>query len=327
MELREFDEKNKYKFSENKIFALKQPNPVDIFIKIQHIETIRAQNPKFFDKYLFEIRTLRGEDHFTKNKKGEIIYKKFTTTKSIEIKHEKNDCLKFAEKISLNDADYDLDNSVFSVESDKSKRKFGVSDKQNSEIVRYTRNYYIKKHPKHNIDVNPDIGDAYAMVPHEIPLDKGVCPYHAASVIFKDGETNITLEADAGIKTAKPIFDMYSTTKPRHTFYASHMPTYLLFDDKKSNFKIPTALHLRKSIIIETKSKTSKSHKAIDIQPIRRSSRLKPVEEIKSSKSSKSSIPVSSTRQTKSNTQRYKKPKRNTTYKKLRFRNRRKLNH
>ena len=56
------------------------------------------------------------------------------------------------------------------------------------------------------------------MIPHSIPLDKGVCPYHAATVIFKDGETNITLEADSGIKTQKPIFDMYSTTIPKYTF-------------------------------------------------------------------------------------------------------------
>ena len=316
MDITVFDEKNKYKFSQNKIFALKQPNPVDIFIHVDHIGTVRQQNPDFFDKFLSDTRTLRGEDHFTKNKKGEIIYKKFTTTKSLEIKKDKNDCLKFAERLSLNDAEYDLDNSVFSVQSDKTKRRFGVSDKQNSEIVKYTKNYYIKKNPRHNIQVNPDIGDAYAMVPHEIPLDKGVCPYHAATVIFKDGETNITLEADAGIKSLKPIFDMYSTTLDKHTFYASHMPTYLLFDEKKSNFQIPTALHLKKSRLSESKIKESNSTKTNTVVPIRRSSRLNPIEESELIKD------VESEKSTQSITKKKKKKKKLTRKKRRRRRRR-----
>ena len=33
--------------------------------------------------------------------------------------------------------------------------------------------------------------------------------------------TNITIEADAGIKTDKPIFDMYSITKHKYSFFSS----------------------------------------------------------------------------------------------------------
>ena len=58
------------------------------------------------------------------------------------------------------------------------------------------------------------------MVPHDIPVDTGICPYHAATVIFKDGNTNITIEADAGLdKIHKPIFDMYSTTIHKYSFF------------------------------------------------------------------------------------------------------------
>ena len=65
------------------------------------------------------------------------------------------------------------------------------------------------------------------MVPYEIPIDSGTCPYHAATVIFKDGDTNITIEADAGIKLDKPIFDMYSVSLFRHSFFINHVKTYL----------------------------------------------------------------------------------------------------
>ena len=187
----------------------------------------------------------------------------------------------FAERVSLNNPDYDKKSSVFSVSMGKKSKKFGTSDKDNSQIVRYTRTYSIKKTPLHNLEVNPKIGDAYSMVPYDIPLDKGVCPYHAASVIFKDGTTNITIEADAGIKTNKPIFDMYSTVKHRYSFFASHMKTYLqhTFDEnKRLKFKLPTVLHLEKSY----KEATSKIDKpsVVKTEPVRRSSRFQPLTDV-----------------------------------------------
>ena len=106
------------------------------------------------------------------------------------------------------------------------------------------------------------------------PTTRKSCPYHVASVIFKDGETNITLEADAGKKTQKPIFDMYSTTKPLHTFYANHWKTYIPLDEalERKNIKLPVALHLFKEEKIE-KPKIEKETNQHD--QMRRSSRLK----------------------------------------------------
>jgi len=276
------NKEGKFKISDNKIFLLLQPNPTDIYIKDTHLKTIGDQNSSFFD-YLLKQRSS------TRLNKDSIYngYTKFTVKKPFEIKGEKNDCLLFAERVSLNDPDYDKKSSVFSVSLGKKSKKFGISDKDNSQIVRYTRTYSIKKTPLHNLEINPDIGDAYSIVPYDIPLDKGVCPYHAASVIFKDKTTNITIEADAGIKTNKPIFDMYSTTKHKHTFFASHMKTYLQhkFDEnKRLKLKLPTVLHLEKSY--KEPSKKIETSKEIKTEPIRRSSRFKPDNDIIIEKSS-----------------------------------------
>jgi hypothetical protein len=266
------NKEGKFKLSDNKIFLLLQPNPTDIYIKDTHLKTIEAQNSIFFD-YLLKQRSS------TRLSKDSIFneYTKFTVKKPFEIKGEKNDCLLFAERVSLNNPDYDKKSSVFSVSMGKKYKKFGTSDKDNSQIVKYTRTYSIKKTPLHNLEVNPNIGDAYSMIPYDIPLDKGVCPYHAASVIFKDGTTNITIEADAGIKTNKPIFDMYSTVKHKYSFFASHMKTYLqhIFDEnKRLKFKLPTVLHLEKSY----KEPSEKIYKPTEVkaEPIRRSRRFNP---------------------------------------------------
>lgn len=260
-----------FKISDNKIFLLIQPNPSEIYIKETEIEKVKMQNPDFF-KYLVKqrgSRRLKEDSIFNE-------YDKFTVKKEFEIKGEKNDCLLFAERVSLNDPGYDKKASVFSVSMGKKEKKFGLSDKDNSQITKYTRTHTIRNSPLHNLDVNPNIGDAYSMVPYDIPYDKGVCPYHAATVIFKDGTTNITIEADAGIKTSKPIFDMYSTVKHKYTFFASHMKTYLQhkFDENdKLKLKLPTVLHLKQSYKEFTKSK-SKKDKDETKNVVRRSSRL-----------------------------------------------------
>ena len=273
MEIIESNE-GKFKISSNKVFLLKLPEPNRIFIKNDNIEKVKLQNPGFF-KYLKPIN-LRS----TRNKENSITqkYTEFEVLKDFDIKGKKNDCLLFAERVSLNDPNYSQKSCVFKVESDKQKRRFGQNDKTNSAIVSYTRNYYMKKQPNHNVEVNPDIGDAYAMVPYKIQIDKGVCPYHAATVIFKDGTTNITIEADAGVKTTKGIFDMYSTIDHSKTFYRTHMPTYIYSEKRVTStsrpvVKLPTVLHLKqdyKPTIIKEKIK----EKDIEIKPLRRSSRF-----------------------------------------------------
>ena len=265
------NKEGKFKLSDNGIFLLKQPDPNDIYIKTLNIETIKKQNPKFFDYLLKQRQSTRLNKDSIYNG-----YSKYTVKKEFEIKGEKNDCLLFAEKVSLSNPTFNKSASVFSVTLGKKTKKFGVSDKNNSEIVRSTRTYSIKKNPLHNVEINPNIGDAYSMIPHDIPKgkDNTVCPYHAATVILKDGTTNITIEADAGIKTDKPIFDMYSTTKHKYSFFASHMKTYLqhkMDENNKLKFKLPTVIHLEQTYKEPAKYKKIKE---IKIEPIRRSSRL-----------------------------------------------------
>lgn len=236
---------DKYKRSDNKIFLLKLPNPNEIHIKTSFIANVEAQNPEFFKNMILNRQTTRGrEESILKD------YTKFSLNKQYEIKGEKNDCLLFAERVSLNDLKYNKSASVFSVDLGKTSKKFGKSDRDNSQIVSYTRNYSVKRDRLHNFTVNPDIGDAYSMVPYITPVDTGTCPYHVATVVFKDGDTNITIEADAGIKLDKPIFDMYSVSLFRYSFFISHVKTYLdtkVDDAGKLMYKVPTVLHLRKT--------------------------------------------------------------------------------
>ena len=264
--------KNKYKISENKNFILKQPDPTDIFIKMSYIPIILKQNPILFEKYLTESKIFRDEDAIIKSKTGKQIYIKYTTTSDFFTKGVKNDCLHLSERLSLLNPHYNSNVSIFRVKSDKTQRKFGVNPKQNKDIAEQTNKNYLHENPKYYLQINPKIGEAYAMVPLLESTTKKSCPYHVASVIFQDGETNITLEADAGKITQKPIFDMYSTTKPQFTFYANHWKTYTPLEEilYRKDIKLPVGLHLFKE-----ENKKPKPEKSIqEEKPLRRSSRL-----------------------------------------------------
>lgn len=252
-----------FKISDNEIFLLKLPNPNSIYIKRSEIENVKKSNPNFFN-FLEQQRTsTRLSNNSIYNN-----YEKFTMNKDYEIKGEKNDCLLFAEKVSLSDPTYKKNKSVFKVESDKTNRRFGVSDKQNINIANYIRNEYLKKNPSYNIEINPNINDAYAMVPHDLPIDSGMCPYHVATVIFKDGNTNITIEADAGIKTNTGIFDMYSVTESKYSFFSSHKNTYMQYSiDQSRENKLPIVLYLKKDFDEDVETSVSST-------PRRRSARL-----------------------------------------------------
>ena len=159
-----------------------------IYIKTSFLINVKIQNEDFYN-YLQEIK--QSSRISKKNILSE--YTKFSVKKELEIKNEKNDCLLFAERISLNNPNYDKKASVFSVSMGKKSKKFGTSDSDNSYIARQIRTHKLKSDPQHNYQVNPSIGDAYSMIPYNIPIDGKMCPYHAASVIFKDNNTNITL--------------------------------------------------------------------------------------------------------------------------------------
>jgi hypothetical protein len=109
------------------------------------------------------------------------------------------------------------DNCGFYVKSDPGGEEaiFGRDDETNLELV--NRNVQ-------DLDANPDAGDAYVIARSNARLEKlGGCPFHVAYVFAQDGDTRITMEADAGQRMGSPVFDMYSvrgtTGKTFHNRY------------------------------------------------------------------------------------------------------------
>lgn len=92
------------------------------------------------------------------------------------------------------------------------------------------------------------IDEKYCIIPmyNEYKLDikeQGGCPYHAACVIAKDDNVNITLEADLGDKKRIfPVFDMYevSCENIEHTFYGRWMADYSYIYPKQEKFELST---------------------------------------------------------------------------------------
>jgi len=94
------------------------------------------------------------------------------------------------------------------------------------------------------------IDEKYCIIPmyNEYKLDikeQGGCPYHAACVIAKDDNVNITLEADLGDKKRIfPVFDMYEVSceniKKPHTFYGRWMADYSYTYPKQEKFDLST---------------------------------------------------------------------------------------
>lgn len=128
-----------------------------------------------------------------------------------------NDCLQFAENLAVHHPRYDPDEPIFTVGG----HLFGNSDRENM---------YIGRHSSYNTqpyNADPQVGEAYALV--RLRVVDGEAPYHIASVIAKDGYTNITIEADAGeVGSQVPAFDMYDTITgtSNSTFYKSYVDMY-----------------------------------------------------------------------------------------------------
>lgn len=121
-----------------------------------------------------------------------------------------NDCLQFAESLVTRIPTYS--GRACQLKDKKTNVLFGVSDAQNERIARTSAV---------NEFANPNVGEAYAMVNSDFTAsasDKALVPYHIAYVMFKDGNSDITLEADAGRKKRQaPIFDIYK--RPARTFH------------------------------------------------------------------------------------------------------------
>ena len=128
---------------------------------------------------------------------GGVAYYRYMYQHALDI----NDCLQFAESLTIGEPNYSGKKCILKNKS--SGLVFGYSDANNIRIAT-TASAVL------NERANPEIGETYAIVRQKVAV--GYAPYHIAHVIFKDGNMNITVEADAGNPDLKqPVFDMYST--------------------------------------------------------------------------------------------------------------------
>jgi hypothetical protein len=139
-----------------------------------------------------------------------------------------NDCLGLAENLARN-IDQPSGRAEFRAVGDQGRetgRLFGHTDATNTSIASGAWGT--------DELANPDIGEAYSTARTRIVPDE--VPYHAATVVAKDGGDNVTLEADAGDPDlAVPVFDMYGTRTgdemdadddPQQTFHDRYRGMY-----------------------------------------------------------------------------------------------------
>ena len=180
------------KYSDNKIFGIDSINPHILFIKkgtVHPHSWIQNVNVKAPDGMM-----AYGPKH----------------------KLNPNDCLVLAESLAIDTPGYKSPKCVLKEHS--TDLVFGYTDKQNIKIAK-ANNAIL------NENANPNVGDAYAIVRNKIIDDEA--PYHIAYVIFKDGKTTITMEADSGQPKLKyPVFDMYDTVDKRKSFHSRYSKMY-----------------------------------------------------------------------------------------------------
>jgi hypothetical protein len=118
-----------------------------------------------------------------------------------------NDCLRFAETLAHGYA-IGTDCGFYVRDGDKDDEYFiiGQDDYKNVELaMQFALDEY----------ANPTRRDCYFItqkIGYEGDLAEGEegCPHHAGFVIFTDGKTRITMEADASADLMSPVFNMYS---------------------------------------------------------------------------------------------------------------------
>ena len=98
---------------------------------------------------------------------------------------------------------------------------FGNTHEENIKIAKKVKKMYT------NELANPEVGETYAIV-RTREYEVGENPYHIAYVLFKDGTTNITLEANASGTLEYPVFDMYGSRgdDELYTFHEREIATY-----------------------------------------------------------------------------------------------------
>ena len=202
------------KRSMNNIFLVDPTEEEVLYIHMDALSDAKASNPFIF-KHMNEIRQSRRSQKFPG-------YAKFGNT--INFKELDNDCLLLSEGIISEDLSKPKSQIAKLRAQEDRARLFGHSDKQNVQIAKDINKSMTEKE---YMELDPDIMQAYAMLPVVLPKDTGGCPYHAATVILKDGNTNVTLEADSGLTgLRKPVFDIYSTTIKDLSFYTRYKKLY-----------------------------------------------------------------------------------------------------
>jgi len=185
------------KYSENKIFAVDTNDDECIYILKSEVENQLKTNT-FIKKHLKGVN--RGKHPKLKD------YKKYTT--NINLEKLGNDCLMLTEAlIKQNLSKLDTTKAQLRAQDDNTTRLFGHSDQTNVSIA---TKIIAKRNTKYFTSLSPDINQGYSIIKREVSDEDEDCPYHAAAVIFKDGKSTVTLEADAGEKLDKPIFNIYS---------------------------------------------------------------------------------------------------------------------
>lgn len=182
------------KKSHNGVFALYKSTPHILYVRNSDIGQITR-----YENILSRAKSAAKMDGYTP----------FTYSNP----HFINDCLIFAECLTIGNMNYTSKRCV--LKSKDMNLVFGYTDKQNMRIAKT-----VKETGVSNRTVNPDITESYAFVLTDIQ-NNGEAPYHIANVLFKDGMSNIILEADAGNKDANtPVFDIYDIdANSGHTFY------------------------------------------------------------------------------------------------------------
>jgi hypothetical protein len=144
--------------------------------------------------------------------------KKLTRIDKLKKYKNENDCLKFAEALTIaNDSNSKQifedfitteEGTTSILQIDKSKIEFGLSDKKNYNNVKSISPEYQNKNA---IPIN---GESYAIVNNE----KAINPYHAAFVIYTHKGVNITLEAYDSTYD-KILSDKTLELLPKFSFY------------------------------------------------------------------------------------------------------------
>ena len=136
-----------------------------------------------------------------------------------DLRINENDCLKFAESISV--ASNTLKKTVFNklIRSNSSPcvyqakdvpLLFGESDAKNRKML--------TKIATTNHKAFPSAGESYAIIRRELVMDSA--PYHIAYVLYSNNGVNITLEANADDGSEYyPRFGFYDTKKTFHKLF------------------------------------------------------------------------------------------------------------